>query len=406
MSDDPDQPKSRVSALQFRSFRWYLMGRVSGAAMPMRQVVEGWLIYQMTGSVMALAGVSSARAITMFLAAPWGGVLSDRFEKRWMMIAARMFLVVVNLVLVALLWLDILLPWHLIAVAAVEGVAFSCIAPAMRSLVSELVPPDTLMNAVSVAAVVEGAMVIVGGVVAGILIETVGPEAVYAGVALLLTAASVALLQLPTGMRGGSTSRKMTRDLYFGVRHMMSRPVLIALLGLSFARNLFGGPYRTFLPAYAKDYLQLDARGLGALTSATGVGSLVSSLVATSLGNTRHKGRLLLGAGLATGASLILLVTTRSVPVAFVLVALAGGFGSLSMLLTNTLVQSECKPQFRARVASLGMMLRSLSGLGVLPAGALADRLGVPTVIGVLAAGLVVTYAVVGVRRQDLRSLG
>ena len=160
------------------------------------------------------------------------------------------------------------------------------------------------------------------------------------------------------------------------------------------------------MPAYAKDYLQLDAQGLGALTSATGVGSLVSSLVATSLGNTRHKGRLLLGAGLATGASLILLVTTRSVPVAFVLVALAGGFGSLSMLLTNTLVQSECKPQFRARVASLGMMLRSLSGLGVLPAGALADRLGVPTVIGVLAVGLVVTYAVVGVRRQDLRSLG
>jgi MFS family permease len=150
---------------------------------------------------------------------------------------------VVNLALVALLWLDMLLPWHLIAVAAVEGVAFSCIAPAMRSLVSELVPPDTLMNAVSVAAVVEGAMVIVGGVVAGILIETVGPEAVYAGVALLLTAASVALLQLPTGMRGGSASRKMSRDLYFGVRHMMSRPVLIALLGLSFARNLFGGPY-------------------------------------------------------------------------------------------------------------------------------------------------------------------
>ncbi len=406
MSDDPEQPKSRVSALQFRSFRWYLMGRVSGAAMPMRQVVEGWLIYQMTGSVMALAGVSSARAVTMFLSAPWGGVLSDRFEKRWMMIAARMFLVVVYLALVALLWLDVLLPWHLIAVAAVEGVAFSCIAPAMRSLVSELVPPDTLMNAVSVAAVVEGVMVIVGGVVAGILIETVGPEAVYAGVALLLTAASVALLQLPTGMRGGSASRKMTRDLYFGVRHMLSRPVLISLLGLSFARNLFGGPYRTFLPAYAKDYLQLDARGLGALTSATGVGSLVSALVATSLGNTRHKGKLLLGAGLATGASLILLVTTRSVPAAFVLVALAGGFGSLSMLLTNTLVQSECKPQFRARVASLGMMLRSLSGLGVLPAGALADRLGVPTVIGVLAAGLVVTYAVVGVRRQDLRRLG
>ncbi|MBT7099356.1 MFS transporter, partial [Candidatus Poribacteria bacterium] len=167
-----------------------------------------------------------------------------------------------------------------------------------------------------------------------------------------------------------------------------------------------GQPYRTFLPAYAQDHLSLDARGLGALTSAMGVGSLVSSLVAASLGNTRHKGRMLLGAGVATGASLILLVTLHNVPAAFVLVALAAGFGSMSMLLTNTLMQSECKPQFRARVSSLGMMLRSLSGLGVLPAGALADRVGVPTVIGVMAALLVVTYAAVGVRRSDLRRLG
>lgn len=407
MSDDSEQPRSRAAALQSTAFRWFLFGRVTGSPTgPMRQVVEGWLIYQMTGSAMALAWVSSARAVAMFVVAPFGGVLSDRFEKRWMMLVARVVLIANALAVVALLRFDVLRPWHLAASALIEGIAFALIAPAMRSVVSELVSRDALMNAISVAAVVEGAMAIAGGAVAGILIDAVAPESVYLAVSLLLTASSYTLFKLPPGLRAGAWPRRFTRELYFGVRHTLGNPILIALIGLSFARNLFGGPYRAFLPAYAQDHLKLDARGLGALTSATGVGSLLSALIAASLGNTRHKGRMLLGAGVATGTSLILLVTLRSVPLAFVLVALAAGFGSMSMLLTNTLIQSECKPRFRARVSSLGMMLRSLSGLGVLPAGAVADRLGVPTVIGVLAAGLVVTYAVVGLSQRDLRRLG
>ncbi|MBT5537197.1 MFS transporter [Candidatus Poribacteria bacterium] len=407
MSEEAEQPNPTPSALRSPAFRWYLAGRVTGSPTgPLRQVVEGWLMYQMTGSAMALAWVSSSRAIAMFLVAPFGGVLSDRFEKRWMMLAARAVLITNALAVVALLYFDALRPWHLAAVALIEGIAFALIAPAMRSVVPELVPRDSLMNAISMGAVVEGAMAIAGGAIAGILIESVTPAAVYLAVCGLLGASCYTLFKLPPGLRAGRRPRKVVNDLYYGVRHMFGRPVLVALVGLSFARNLFGQPYRTFLPAYAQDHLSLDARGLGALTSAMGVGSLVSSLVAASLGNTRHKGRMLLGAGVATGASLILLVTLHNVPAAFVLVALAAGFGSMSMLLTNTLMQSECKPQFRARVSSLGMMLRSLSGLGVLPAGALADRVGVPTVIGVMAALLVVTYAAVGVRRSDLRRLG
>jgi MFS family permease len=406
MSEEPGQPNRRARALDSTAFRWFLIGRVTGSPTgPMRQVVEGWLIYQMTGSAMALAWVSSARAISMFLVAPFGGVLSDRFQKRWMMLVARVVLIVNAFAVCGLLWLDVLRPWHLGASALIEGIAFALIAPAMRSMVAELVDRDTLMNAVSTASVVEGAMAIAGGAIAGVLIDAVGPSSVYLATAALLVASSYTLFRLPAGLRSKARPRRITRDLYFGVRHMLSRPVLVALVGLSFARNLFGGPYRTFLPAYAQDHLRLDAKGLGGLTSAMGVGSLVSALIATALGNTRHKGRMLIGAGIATGACLILLVSLRSVPTAFVLVALIGGFSSLSMLLTNILMQSETKPQYRARVSSLGMMLRSLSGLGVLPAGALADRLGVPTVIGVMAALMVLTYAVVGGRQRDLRRL-
>ncbi len=406
MSDKPAQPEPRLPSLGSAAFRWYLVGRVTGSPTgPMRQVVEGWLIYQMTGSAMSLAWVSSARAISMFLVAPFGGVLSDRFQKRWMMLAARVVLIANAFAVCGLLWLGLLRPWHLAASALMEGIAFALIAPAMRSMVAELVDRDTLMNALSTASVVEGAMAIAGGAAAGLLIDGVGPASVYLTTCALLAASSYTLLRLPPGLRSRARRRRVTRDLYFGVRHMFSRPVLVALVGLSFARNLFGGPYRTFLPAYAQDYLRLDAKGLGGLTSAMGLGSLVSSLIAASLGNTKHKGRMLIGAGVATGACLVLLVTLRSVPLAFVLVALVGGFGSMSMLLTNILVQSETKPQYRARVSSFGMMLRSLSGLSVLPAGAVADRFGVPTVIGVMAALLVVTYAVVGGRRRDLRRL-
>ena len=103
MSEEAEQPNPTPSALRSPAFRWYLAGRVTGSPTgPLRQVVEGWLMYQMTGSAMALAWVSSSRAIAMFLVAPFGGVLSDRFEKRWMMLAARAVLITNALAVVAL----------------------------------------------------------------------------------------------------------------------------------------------------------------------------------------------------------------------------------------------------------------------------------------------------------------
>lgn len=406
MTYSPWDPRRIMPALKHSGFRWFVLGRIAGAPTgPMRAVVMGWLIYELTGSALALGWVTSARAVIMLICSPFGGVFSDRFEKRWVMLAARIYLITVSLVVVLLLALGALRLWHLAVVAMLEGVAFSVMAPALHSIVAELVERETLLNAMSVNAVFEGGMAILGPLGAGLLIEWVGPIGVYLSMCVLFGFAGYTLFRLPEGLSNDGDSTTVHSEVLKGARYLWLSPVLIVVLGLSFARGLFGQPYRVFLPAFAQDQLGFGAAGLGALTSAMGVGALLSSMLAASLGNTHHKGRLLLGSGIAAGMCLILLVWILPIPAPFLFVALVAGFISLARLVTRTLLQSHSKPGYRGRIASIGMMLHSLSTLGALPAGALADVYGVPTVISALAVLLMLVHGGVGLLRPEVRRL-
>jgi MFS family permease len=170
-------------------------------------------------------------------------------------------------------------------------------------------------------------------------------------------------------------------------------------------RLLLMQPANTFLPAFARDDLGLDAAGLGLLNSAMSVGLLVSSMAMASLGDTHHKGRLLLVTGIAGSLSAILMMSVRVMPVPFVLIALVLGFLNVGDVVSRTLMQSVCEISYRGRVLSIVMALYGLTSLSALPAGALADRFGVPWVVSALAAFVVVVYVAVAWLRPDLRKL-
>ena len=197
----------------------------------------------------------------------------------------------------------------------------------------------------------------------------------------------------------------MHAELLAGIRYLRTKPVLLALLGLAFAQYLLAQPYRSLLPAYSEDVLGLGASGLGLLTSATGIGALVMSLVSASMGDTRHKGALLLVSGLAIGAALMLLMTSRSLPLAFCFILIESSFTSLAQVMISTLEQSHCEPAYRGRLAGLSMMLMGFSSLILIPAGALVDSLGVPIVVSVMGALLIAIYVGVTLLRPEVRRL-
>jgi MFS family permease len=194
-------------------------------------------------------------------------------------------------------------------------------------------------------------------------------------------------------------------DLYDGIKHLRLCPVLIPLLALVFIRGFLAMPYRTLMPKYAQDVMGLDAQGLGILVAAPGVGSLISSLTLASLGDFQGKGKLMLGSGVVLGLSLVLFANTESFVLVLILLAIVGGASNMCMVTNRTLLQMNCDALYLGRVMSAYMMMFGMTQLGNMPAGAIADRLGVPLVITVQGSLFALVFVVVWLTQSRIRKL-
>ncbi len=393
-------------ALQNRHFRWlWLANLANSATFQMGTVAQGWLVYQLTGSALALGWVSSGWSISTFFLSLYGGVIADRVEKRRLVSIMRLGMVLNMLWLTLLITLGAVRVWHLMASSLLSGVLMAFMMPAQSTLVSDLVGKETLLNAMSLSAIGMGLMGIVAASVAGVVIETVGISAVYWGIVVLHLLSFGAITRLPRRAPLDGARGSPWRELRKGLTYVRTKPVLISLLGLGVARILLGLPYTTFMPKYASEVMHLDAEGLGILTGTPGVGGMMSALVLASLGNLKGKGRLMLVAGSILGGALCLFAQVRWLPAVLIFLAIAGAMGNLCMVAIETLFQAVPTQEYRGRMMSVYMMTWGLSPLGTLPAGALADKMGVPAVVTIQGLLLTLIYLAFALRRSEVRAL-
>jgi MFS family permease len=405
MNAIPPRP-ALLGALQDRRFRWYWLGMLaSSSAMQMGGVGQGWLVYEITGSALALGWVSAGWSISNSVLSPWAGVLSDRVEKRTLILWMRGLMALSSAVVAALIAMDAIQVWHLAAYSLFRGVLFAVLMPAQNAYLAELVDRRTLFNALSLNSVGMGLAGIFAAPLAGLLIDTVGVEAVYLGLALLYLAVLTTTLKLPRTGATGASSTSVWSDVVAGVRYIRVCRVLIPLLAIVFIRGALAMPYRTLMPKYAQDVMQMDATGLGILVAAPGVGSLISSLTLASLGDFRSKGKLLLGSAVALGVAIVLFSNTQVFALVLVLLGVVGAAGNVAMVTNRALLQVNCDASYLGRVMSGYMMMFGLTQLVTIPVGAFADRYGVPLALTVMGALLVVVIAVVWVTQPRIRKL-
>lgn len=397
-------PRHALQALHQPSFRWWLVERMVGASTwSMRTVGRSWLVYNLTGSVLALAWVEAVRFIIGIVISPLAGVVSDRIEKRLVMFGCRFLLIFTNLALALILLCGTVQLWHIIVVTIVEALIYTVMEPALQSIMPEIVGHELLLSATSTTFVVEGVLNILGAAIAGIVIEALGPGWVFLANAPLFALGAHALWRMArTSVGRGAGS--LRADIAAGVRYLRASPLLLALLALAFARLMFNQPYNSFLAAFSRNDLGFDAAGLGLLTSAAAAGALVSSLIIAGMGDTQRKGRLLLASGAGAAAMVALLMATGPLS-PFLFVIMAGVFGNAAEVFTRTLTQITCDPAFRGRVTSVAQVVINALSLSVLPAGVLADAYGVPLIVGSLAVLVLLVHVAAAVLLPDLRKL-
>lgn len=368
-------------------------------------VAQGWLVYELTGSALSLGWVSAARSVTMLIFSLYGGVLCDRFQKRSILFWVRAARLVTHVAIAVLVSAGAIRVWHVALRSLLSGMLVALIVPAERAIVPELVDREMLLNAVSLTSIATGLMGILAAGVAGFLIDLIGVGGVYYAIVVFHVLTMIVVAQLPTTDNTGATSTSVWSDLVRGVRYVLQRRELTTLLIFSMALAVFARPYQTFMPKFAKEVMGFQAAGLGLLMAAPEMGSLVSSLIMASLKTFRKKGWLLLTSGIALGLSLVVFANLRFLPLVVLFLALIGAMNSICLITNQTLSQTYSSDGFQGRVMSLNSMMGGLTMLGTLPAGAIADWLGVPIAVSMLGILLVVVCVGIVCLKPGLRRL-
>ena len=211
------------AALSVRNYRIYAAGAlVSNTGTWMGRVAQDWVVLtELTNnSAQALGIVTGLQFLPMLLFAPIGGALSDRFAKRRMMFITQAVMALTALAMGLLVLSGGMQLWHMYVLAFVQGTAAAMDAPARQAIVSELVPPERLTNAVGLNSASFNSGRLIGPALAGLLIAWVGtgPTLLVNGATFVAVMISLALLD-PAQLRltPRSSGRGQIRE---GVRYV------------------------------------------------------------------------------------------------------------------------------------------------------------------------------------------
>ncbi|MCH7811037.1 MAG: MFS transporter [Chloroflexi bacterium] len=388
-------------------FRLLFIGNIGFFfGMSMMIILRGWLVVARWDSPALLGYLMATVAIPMLVLSPIGGVVTDRVDKRKLLIVAQTALVAVNAVVAALIVTDTIEFWHLAVASSLSGAAFSFNMPGRQALVAQLVPRDRLMNAMSLSTAAMNASRIVAPPIAGLLIAPIGIGGAYIITTVFYAVAVIATYALPAMPSKREREFTFFEDFVGGFSYIRRTPVLLGLLVFATVPMIFAMPYMILLPVFANDVFNVGSSGFGIMQAATGVGGLVGALIVANLDAYPKKMRLLVAGGLAFGGFLFLFAVSPWFGLALVFLSLIGFGSMLLMTVNNTAIQLIIPDEVRGRVMSVMMMTFGLMPLGAVPAGVAAESVGVRPVVATgavlcVAAMLLIIAIMPAFRRLD-----
>jgi len=355
-------------------------------ATAMLSTVLGKLVFDITGSELALGLLGLAEFAPAALLVFVTGPLADRVDRRRLAALAlgAEALVVVGMALVVSTNPSSTAPIFALVVAFGTARAFA--NPATRSLPADTVAPARLPWLTARQAVTWQGSLVLGPVLGGFL-YVIHPWVPFAVAAVLVSVAAVTILTVKvrpferTAVAAGDDDRPSMHRAVEGLRFVRSQPILFGAISLDLFAVLFGGAV-ALLPAIAEDRLGVCAVGLGWLRAATGIGAGIVALYLTVRPVSRYIGRTLLAVVALFGVGTIVLGVTTSFAVAFVSLFVLSGADAVSVFIRSTLVPLVTPADKRGRVLAVeAVFIGASNELGAFESGVVGQLLGPATAI-------------------------
>jgi len=373
-------------------------------------VAIAWQVYALSNAPTALALVGVAWMVPQVLLLLIGGAVSDRFERRLVLMLSDAIRGSAIAAIGVLSVTGTLQLWHMIVLVALYGTGGAVFMPAFTGIVRDVVPRELLLEANSLDQFVRPLCVrLIGPAVGGVLIGVAGAGTAFLADAGSFAFSATAFLMMHTRSLPDSEDRRsMRRDIAEGISYVRSQTWLLATLGtITLSLLFFLGPVYVLMPYIVKNSLHGGAEGLGLIFAAGGVGAVIASLLRGQLGLPRRPLTLVYLAWAATGFSLVGYALVHTVWQAMIVSFFSVGCLTTGGIVWTTVLQRSVPGRMIGRVSSLDWVLSlGLAPLSYALTGPIANLLGARATL--LRAGLVsgtvmllVLFLVPGVRAVD-----
>lgn len=388
-------------AFSHLDYRYIWIGALlSNMGMWMQTVAMQWLIKSHAPgntSALWLGREAFFQLIPSVLLLPLGGVLADRVDRRWIILAGNTFLALLALVLSQVVASGRVHMWELMGAATILGMWQAALVPANQSLLPSLVSKENLPNAVALNSMQFNLSRAIGPMVGGAVLVTLGAAWSFGFNSISYIFILVAILMIKAPATVTRKHEGILVAMAGGAKYLTGRKDILMILGVVFISSVLASPMRFMLAAIVEQMFDNTPAQFAKLLSSFGIGAVCGAgLLAMNSHKTVNPWIALVTMGLF-GICEFLISFQSSFVMTWILVFLSGMtfIGSLNRLFAATI--SSIPNQVRGRVASFHVMSVMLGfPIGSLAAGRIATNYGITVVLFWFGLTLVFLLAIAG----------
>lgn len=402
--------RAAFRSLSNRNYRLYFAGQsISVAGTWMQRLGQAWLVLELTGSGTLLGVTVAMQHVSTLAIGPWGGLLADRYDKRWIVLWTQAVAGLLALLLGVLTATGVVQLWMVLALALALGVADSVGRPARQTFVLEMVGTAHLTNAITLNSIVQNAGMLVGPALGGVLIAGVGLPASFLLNAVSYCAVVAGLMLMRTEeLRPSARAPRLRGQLRHGMRYVRRNPELLGPLLLVAVAGMLAFEWTVTIPLLAREAWDGDAQTVGLMFSALGAGAILGGLIVA--GSLAASATALLTAAWLFSLLLLLTAAAPVLPVAIIALLFLGAASIAFKALAQSLLQLLAAPEMHGRVMALtAVAMGGMRPIGAPPLGWVAETYGARVAMGIggiavaVAAAATLFYLKRGTPSQSLR---
>ncbi len=395
---------SPFSSLEHKDFRLFILGFfISQLGFQSLTIAISWQMYQLTKSALSLGLIGIVSVIPTILFSMIGGIVADKVDRKKLLIITQLGFVLVALMLGLLTYFDQITPTLIYLIIAFQFTITAFYAPVRQSIIPNIVPKKSLLNAVSLNTLARQSAIIIGPSIAGFVIALYGTGMVYfmAAGALLLMLVTLIPIKIPGLIkeRMPDFDWKSVKEVFVFIK---KSPVMSSLILLDFTATFFGSA-TSLLPIFAVEILKTDSSGLGLLYAADSLGGVAAGIVLSSFKKVNHQGKIIVGAVLIYGLSTVVFGLSSSFLITCFALMAIGASDMTSTILRNNIRQLMTPDHLRGRVTGMNILFaQGGPKLGDAESGILASAISAPAAVVVGGVGSIISTILIAARFKKL----